>query len=238
MNRTITINSQETIVYDDASLGSMDTELFSPKEVGGAASVNSQGRGSVYMFHHQGLDLVLRHYCRGGMIRHFIQDRYWFATLGGTRMWREFSLLQALEALNLPVPRAIAARCVKTSPITCRGDLLTELIPNSQTLAEVLEQKTLKDQLWSSLGSLIARFHRHNVFHADLNANNILLSGGEAFFLIDFDRGELRASSAGGAWKRSNLKRLQRSLLKLSKRNPSFHFSGKQWQILLKAYAG
>ena len=66
---------------------------------------------------------------------------------------------------------------------------------------------------WEETGRLIARFHREGLEHADLNAHNILFDGNGRGWLIDFDRGRLRIPATG--WRRGNLQRLHRSLMKL-----------------------
>jgi 3-deoxy-D-manno-octulosonic acid kinase len=86
--------------------------------------------------------------------------------------------------------------------------------------------------VWSRIGDTLGRFHREGVFHADLNAHNVLLDADEAVWLIDFDRGALRAS--GTEWKRANLSRLFRSLQKIGATDAA------QWararELLLAAY--
>lgn len=48
------------------------------------------------------------------------------------------------------------------------------------------------------------------VHHADLNAHNILLADDGAVYVLDFDRGRIRAR---GAWENNVLARLHRSLV-------------------------
>ena len=108
-----------------------------------------------------------------------------------------------------------------------------ERIAGARTLAQHIQQQELADEVWNKVGDCIALFHRHNVYHADLNANNILLDADDKVFLIDFDRGATRPD---GGWKQSNLQRLLRSLLKLQQRYPEFHFNLQNWQDLVAAY--
>ena len=72
-----------------------------------------------------------------------------------------------------------------------------------------------------------------DIFHADLNANNILLNEHNEIILIDFDRGEFRQD---GNWKQANLERLLRSLNKLQNIHTNFYFTKDNWQTLLQAY--
>jgi len=81
---------------------------------------------------------------------------------------------------------------------------------------------------------MIRCFHHHGVWHADLNANNILIDTETRLYLIDFDRGRLRQPSR--QWQQANLDRLKRSLLKLQSHAESFYFAESDWQTLLAGY--
>jgi 3-deoxy-D-manno-octulosonic acid kinase len=88
---------------------------------------------------------------------------------------------------------------------------------------------------WSEVGRVIARFHRNAVYHADLNARNILLNSAGQVFLIDFDKGRIRPRHRH-RWAPSNLKRLLRSLNKCKRLNPRLCFSEADWACLLEGY--
>ena len=47
----------------------------------------------------------------------------------------------------------------------------------------------LAEPLWEPVAAAIVRMHRAGVWHADLNAFNILIGGEGRVWLIDFDRG-------------------------------------------------
>lgn len=218
--------------WNSALLREIDPDIFSPNPAAG--KVNHLGRGAAVMFHYRDLHLVLRHYQRGGLVRFFNRDLYPFLRRDRTRMWREFDLLQQLRAWQLPVPTPIATRCQRIFFVLCRGDLITQTIPEAHTLAQVLQSQPLAEQQWHALGELLARFHARGVYHADLNANNILLDEAGGFHLLDFDRGELRTT--GTSWQEANLARLLRSLHKLQGRSAVFHFRPADWAELRRAY--
>jgi tRNA A-37 threonylcarbamoyl transferase component Bud32 len=85
------------------------------------------------------------------------------------------------------------------------------------------------EQQWRAIGSTIARFHSHGVQHADLNASNILLGADGAVYVLDFDRGRIRAR---GAWEQEVLARLKRSLDKLKAQRGDVAFGEREWEWL------
>lgn len=174
---------------------------------------------------------VLRHFHRGGQMARLLADRYlWPGGDSATRGFSEFHLLCELRERELPVPEPVAAR-YRRRGLFYTADLLTRKLPGI-TLARRLAEGTLDQALGRRLGALLARFHRHGVFHADLNAHNILVDDSE-LHLIDFDRGSIRPHN--GAWREANLARLLRSLRKLGAGGPSFEH--EFWRPLKAAYA-
>ncbi len=187
-------------------------------------------------FRYRELNLVLRHYYRGGLVAKLVRDWYVGLRLENTRAFREWCLLRTMKNLCLPVPTPVAARVIK-STFFYRADLVTVQLENSETLADYLMQAALNDYHWRKIGVCIKRFHSHHIFHADLNARNILLKRDSPdefeIYLIDFDRGAVRS---GVAWQSENLARLQRSLEKFKRRNTGFYFDSANWRCLLDGY--
>jgi len=196
----------------------------------------SRGRGNVMFYEHDSLQLVLKTYHRGGLLGRMIKNSYLYSGTERSRMWREFLLLGQMRDLGLPVPRPVATRCVRTSPLCYQGDLITERIADAQTLAEVLSEKNLSDTTWEAIGRIIQRFHHHNIDHTDLNACNILLTRSGKIYLIDFDKCAIRRGRHKG-WRRDNLNRLRRSLGKWEQREATFHFNKEHWQALQRGYS-
>jgi 3-deoxy-D-manno-octulosonic acid kinase len=216
------------ILYEGALLDHADDGLFAPARTETAAA----GRGTTLFFEQAGMGLVLRHYRRGGLPGRFIADRYLWTGLARSRPWREWHLLATLYDRGLPVPRPVAARVVQYG-LFYRGDLITERLP-AVPLSSRLHDGPLPTETWRAIGACIRHFHEAGAFHADLNAHNVLIGANGAVFVIDFDRGEMRAP---GRWCDENLRRLQRSLVKLRGTNPAFAFEPNAWQALLAGYA-
>ncbi|GLQ86984.1 3-deoxy-D-manno-octulosonic acid kinase [Dyella flagellata] len=177
----------------------------------GALSTQAGGRGGVAVIQTPAGECVLRHYRRGGMVARLMGDRYLWTGEDRTRSFLEFRLLQAMTRLQLPVPQVVAAR-YQRSGLYYRADLIMQRLANTHTLAQSLAQGQLDAELAQAVGSMVARFHRAGVWHADLNAHNVLIAPA-GLYLVDFDRGAMRVPEQG--WRLANLQRLRRSLFKL-----------------------
>ncbi|MDZ7747939.1 MAG: 3-deoxy-D-manno-octulosonic acid kinase [Halofilum sp. (in: g-proteobacteria)] len=214
-----------------------DPAWFDPDALAarGRLEAAGAGRGDARRFEAGGRTLVLRHYRRGGLAQHVSQDKYLRTGLRQSRPWRELALLTRLAAGEMPVPSPVAARVAPVAPLSpwYRGDLLTEYLHDTRTVADALRADGADAVDWARIGATIAAFHSVGVDHADLNAHNILLDGAERVYLIDFDRARLRL---GSAWQRRNLRRLRRSLDKLSLGMGGVVFGESQWRRLLAGY--
>ena len=239
MKATETHSKLVYILYDAERIENPDSSYFEVESwrKRDALTGAAEGRGTTVFVQLAGRDYVLRHYRRGGLVARLIEDRYFWTGLGQTRAWREWYLLAELWKKNLPVPQPVAARVIRQG-LFYRADILMCKIPQTQTLADALMNAALEARLWKKLGQTLKIFHEQGVFHADLNARNILLDKQEIFHLIDFDRGYLR--KADKTWQQATLSRLKRSLDKFSEKakkdKTSFCFHETDWQTLLQAY--
>ncbi len=193
----------------------------------------SHGRNVTWFVGEENSPMVLRHYCRGGLIGKLVHDSYLFTGLKSSRAYRECQLLLQLEQLALPACRVVAAQVVRTG-LSYRADLLMKMVDGAQDLVAILSKNPLPAKQWQQIGATIALFHQHKIYHADLNAHNILLDGDNNPWLIDFDRGEIREQK--GAWCQQNLQRLLRSFNKEKNKLAQFYFSEDDWQLLLQGY--
>lgn len=160
------------------------------------------------------------------------QDSYLWTGARRTRSFAEWRLLVELRRRGLPVPAPIAAHYVRDL-LTYRADLITELLPVTRTLTDVITGHDLAEEGWRAIGSTIAAFHREGVHHTDLNANNILLGENETnVYLLDFDRGRIEAR---GPWEQVVIARLRRSLDKIKGQRADVRFGEAQWQWLIAA---
>lgn len=192
------------------------------------------GRGSAWIVKSEHGKWVLRHYYRGGLPAKINRDRFLWTGVDNSRAFKEFRLLQTLQQKQLPAPAPIAAR-VQKHGISYRTDIIVEHIKHQQTFADLLKPSSNQPpdpELWGLIGSTIAQFHRQGVFHADLNAHNILLDQKQCF-LIDFDKGSIRTLKH--SWQQANLNRLKRSIEKISNQSCSKDLK-PAWQALQQAW--
>jgi len=213
----------------------INDDWFDPEKLRhkGLLQGEAQGRGNAWFVRLGNTDCVLRHYYRGGAMAKLFHDRYIWMGLARTRAWQEWHLLAKLRKLNLPAPLPVAAR-VQHKGLFYRADLITRQIPQTQTLAQRLTVTALTTSLWQGVGKTIARFHSESIWHADLNARNILIDCDDEVFLIDFDKAKIRPPDK--KWRQDNLRRLSRSLHKINTSGESLHFDSDDWKQLVKGY--
>ena len=225
-------SGRAAILYDDALLSHADETLFSAEHWArrGALRQAAGGRGKTLIVTAPGGEWVIRHYRRGGLPARLNRDRYVWTGLERSRPWREWQLLADLYKGGLPVPQPVAARVRVAGPFY-RGDLITRCIPDTHSLFHLVKESGETAVPWESVGVCIRRFHAAGVLHADLNGHNVLLDKQGGVFLIDFDRGQRRAS--GGHWQASNLRRLRHSLHKAARDG---QLGGDSWERFLDGY--
>lgn len=215
------------MLYDASRSSQPDPRIFDRDHwrARGGLEEAAGGRGTVAFLCDGERRWVLRHYRRGGLVARLLDDTYLYTGAGRTRSFREFRLLRQLRAWQLPVPDPVAARYVRRG-LLYKADLITAELPTRRTLAQALSAAPLAAASWRAVGACIARLHERGVHHADLNAHNILLGEGGAVYVLDFDRGRVRAR---GAWEQAVLERLRRSLAKVSAPLPADRFDDSAW---------
>ncbi len=92
-----------------------------------------------------------------------------------------------LEQQGISTPRAFAAGDARHFRWPQTAYLITEQIPNAQTLAGFLSGHSPPISLIVPLADLLARMHDQGFSHRDLKPTNILLDGNLKPFLIDLD---------------------------------------------------
>ena len=152
---------------------------------------------------------VLRHYRRGGL-RARLGGRESYLWLGESRVraYAEIRVLDHLRRAGLRVPEPLGAAYWRHG-FFYRNAILIARIAGAQALASRLDRADP-----AAVAQAIAAMHAAGVWHADLNAYNILFDADDHVWLIDFDRARLGVVSPGQAEK--NRLRLRRSLVKVA----------------------
>jgi 3-deoxy-D-manno-octulosonic acid kinase len=185
---------------------------------------------------------VVRHYHRGGALGSVLRDVYVRGRV--PRPIREYRLIRALEEIGIPTAPAVGAAVYGSGPFY-RGDLVTEWVPASRDLAEVLFGAAQLDEVgrpgqgdvaggrsrsvggdeagaaMEAAGGLVRLLHEHGVVHPDLNIKNILIApgtDGPRALVIDLDRARIARGGVSDRARRRMLGRFGRSLRKWEKR--------------------
>lgn len=231
INAQIQPTSRGAILFDAAQMAQADEQWFEQTAATGADS--RAGRGEVVFFDAPFGACVLRHYHRGGLVARLNTDRYLWTGRKRSRAFREFRLLAELHDAGLPVPAPIMARYVRNG-MSYQADLVTRQIPGAQTLADRLAARQLDAAMATRVGRTLASFHATGIWHADLNANNVLVDAAGKVWLLDFDRCRRRKPSM--QWQQTNLQRLLRSFRKLQAGKLMNDFDAVFWHPMLAAY--
>ncbi|MEE2668444.1 MAG: lipopolysaccharide kinase InaA family protein [Gemmatimonadota bacterium] len=198
------------------------------RTAGDVAIDTMSGRGPVSVLANpigDGPPWVVRRYWRGGWVR-FLQDR--FLRLGRPRSFKELETSVRLRELDIATPRVLVAASYPAG-LFYRADLVTELVPEASSLADVLLgggkassrpwNSEQREQAIARTVDLVRRMVTVGVRHPDFNAKNILVSrnlGGIQISLIDLDRCQLTSPSDSGNVKLL-LRRLTRSIRKIAR---------------------
>jgi len=221
------------VIYDAARLPTPAPAWFTP-EFWPEREVLDRGRGATFSLRASFGDAVLRRYRRGGAVARVLKDSYVWTGTAQTRPVREFRLLAAAIALDLPVPRPLAAE-VRRRRAFYSGDLMMARIDAATTLSARLNGLADWGALdWPAIGATLGHIHARGFEHADLNAHNLLLDDQRKVWVIDWDRGRQRPL---GDWTDQVLGRLQRSLRKLHGVRVEADDARAAWRGLLDAHA-
>jgi len=196
------------MLFDPRRVSEPGPGLFDPRAYGDdARAVAAGGRQAAWFVRGGFGDAVLRGFRRGGFAARISAASYLWQGESRTRSFAEYRLLQDLHARGLPVPAPLAAAYWRRG-WSYRAAILVERLPEVQPLARSLDRPA-----WRAVARAVAAMHDAGVWHADLNAYNVLLDPAGRAWLIDFDRGRGGGLSEGA--RRDNLQRLRRSLRKV-----------------------
>ena len=181
---------------------------------------------------------VKKHYFRKGMMS-FLNDWYLYSFLNNTRSYREFEILNYLHKHGFSTCKPLIGWVTYTG-IIYAANLIIEAI-QAKTLKDLLDNELIKYKktlLFNKIGIKVAEMHSLNVYHGDLNINNIMLSdepidSGRVepeVWIIDFDKSYKSKSNLKETHRYSNLSRFKRSLIKTN------HYDDESFNNFLEGY--
>jgi 3-deoxy-D-manno-octulosonic acid kinase len=144
------------------------------------------GRASVQINQIPGLgSVVIKHYTRGGLIRHLVKQRY--VKWGKTRCQLEYDILNKVIDISVGAPKPVAY--AYQGRLCYRCWLVTREIEQQQTLARL--SLTDVDRAFAVIGQIadnIATLIQNQILHVDLHPGNVLVDSNSRVYLIDFDK--------------------------------------------------
>ncbi len=183
-------------LVEDLYYESLNTESTSVKGVSSVKGV----RGAVLKRKINDVDVVVRLYRRGGLMKYFLKNTFFkSSSIDKSRPIREFYILNSLK--DLDVPRVVAV-AVKEHRFTYSGIIITEYIKDSfNLLNEAPKNKGLIKELSFKAGILANKIITKGVFHPDLHVGNVLYRTNGEVFIIDFDKASVISKKEKGVTK-------------------------------------
>ncbi len=165
------------------------------------------GRGQIVSFPYKGGMGLIRRYLRGGFIRHFLKEGYLFQN----RPCKEFKAHLAALECEIPTPPLLGVMW-ECRGLWVRGAYATQCM-KGLTLDVYLESTPPHaDTMLQRCGQWIRSMHDANIWHADLQVKNILVTESGPYFL-DFDNAHVNRP-VSRLQRARNLLRLRRSFEK------------------------
>ena len=212
------------------------TALARPAKAGVLAVQGGRGKMVRVALGKRG-SLLIRHYWRGGFIRHLVRDTYWDQP---PRPLAELYVTHLARQRGVPTGEVLGA-CVEWRSFGLyRGVLISRAADGYTNWWAWLTTRPSphqRQQVVLAVARVIARLHAAGIQHADLNLTNVLVrfeAQTPAVLLIDFDRARVFPAPLQDPRCQRNLRRLRHSIKKLDPRGQ--HFSAQDLSLLLSAY--
>lgn len=131
--------------------------------------------------------VVIKHYFRGGILRHIIRRTY--LKTGKSRCRAEFETLTAVSRMGVNVPNPVAFASKSKGFFFYHAWLVTKEIPAGVALAELSRSAPHRaEAVMPEVAAQINRLIQHRLLHVDLHPGNVLIDADSHVYLIDFDR--------------------------------------------------
>ncbi len=187
--------------------------------------------------------LLIRHYRRGGFIRHFLHETYWAYWDYLLRPLAELVATETARQRGIPTGEVLGA-CVEWRSFGLyRGLLISRTADGFVNWWEWLQTRPTqreRQQVAAAVAQVVAQLHAVGIEHADLNLTNILIRftadtpTRPSVLLIDFDRAQVFPHPLQHKRREQNLRRLRRSINKLDPHRRLF--SAHDLDLFLEVY--
>ncbi|MBU1170754.1 MAG: phosphotransferase [Proteobacteria bacterium] len=169
------------------------------------------GRAMIFETNLSGVGpVVIKHYKRGGLIRHLISDVY--LRSGKARSRQEYEMLETVRSLGVSSPEPLAW-AIRGSQFY-KAYLITRKIENTRSLTDICTK--IPEQSAEALKKTAEQINRlivNRIHHVDLHPGNVLVDGDGKVFIIDFDKAHISPMSQKKLCK-AYIKRWTRAVLK------------------------
>jgi tRNA A-37 threonylcarbamoyl transferase component Bud32 len=175
------LGSRQTL--SDHQLQQLCTLFQSPPS---ASSDTLAGRQGVALADMPGIgQVVVKHYARGGLIRHINTDTY--VNVFKTRGEKEFLWLEIVRRIGIKAPTPVAFAATGRWVGQCW--LVTTVVPKHRSLIQFSrDNDDRRERVYRHAGEQVRTLIRHGIWHRDLHPGNVLVSDQNVPFLIDFDK--------------------------------------------------
>jgi tRNA A-37 threonylcarbamoyl transferase component Bud32 len=174
------------------------------------------GRGEVLLVKGKQMEVAVRKYRHGGLLRSLTGDLFFF----GARPFMEVAVTKEVKSAGVPTLEILAAIMEQGWGGWYRGYLITKYLPSATDFISYLDREPEGKRRVASIekaGKAVKKIHQAGIYHADLHLKNCLFEEkGSKVYLIDFDKSKV-FSHLKPSRRMKNLKRLDRSAEKLTR---------------------
>ena len=171
--------------FSETEKQALARQFARPPEI--VRNTNLSGRIRPHFWHFAEFgDVVVKHYYRGGILRHV--NRRAYLKIGSTRSGAEFEVLHHVRKIGVNAPRPVLFAFLRKNWIFYHAWLVTERIPGAESLALLACNTPERAMaLLPELARQIRTLLYHGILHVDLHPGNVIVDPNDRVYLVDFD---------------------------------------------------
>lgn len=181
---------------------------------------------------------VVKRLFHGGILSPLTRDRF----LSVTRLINAYKVSGFLRNNGVLTPETIFVTWRRSGPFY-RCEMGVDYLDNSLDASDYLFSRTSKptpervSSVARGIGELVARMHRLEFLHPDLNLMNFLVENNQNIHIIDLDKASVPDKPLSSGQKQANISRLIRSVRKQGQ-SASSNQVDTITELVLSAYHG